>query len=121
MIRLFSSLFVSFRLNGKQFYLLDTIFSSLERDLNVSRNCFTHETKVELSREISKIHSLCDLECCSVVASLTWSNIEDMILNYSQLNNNKEVTPIFCISVIFRTPTEGAKDILIKFQYKIHF
>ena len=107
--------------NGKQFYLLDTIFASLERDLNVSRNCFTHETKVELSREISKIHSLCDLECCSVVASLTWSNIEDMIINYSQLNNNKEVTPIFCISVIFRTPTEGAKDILIKFQYKIHF
>lgn len=106
--------------NGKNFYLLDTIFTSLERDLNVSRNCFTVETRVALSKEISKIHSLCDLDCCSVIESLTMSNIEDMILNYSQLNNNKKVTPIFCISVIFRTPTEGAKDVLIKFKYKIH-
>ena len=105
--------------NGKPFYLLDIIFSSLERDLNVSRNCFTQETKVALSKEISKIHSLCDLECCSVIESLTMSNIEDMISNYSQLNSNKKVTPIFVISVIFRTPTEGAKDVLIKFPYKI--
>jgi hypothetical protein len=107
--------------NGKPFYLLDIIFASLERDLNVSRNCFTQETRVALSKEISKIHSLCDLECCSVIESLTMSNIEDMIYNYSQLNSNKNVTPIFVISVIFRTPTEGAKDVLIKFPYKIHF
>jgi hypothetical protein len=107
--------------NGKPFYLLDTIFTSLERDLNVSRNCFTVETRVALSKEISKIHSLCDLECCSVIESLTMSNIEDMISNYSKLNSNKKVTPIFVISVIFRTPTEGAKDVLIKFLYKIHF
>ena len=105
--------------NGKPFYLLDIIFASLERDLNVSRNCFTQETRVALSKEISKIHSLCDLECCSVIESLTMSNIEDMISNYSQLNSNKKVTPIFVISVIFRTPTEGAKDVLIKFPYKI--
>lgn len=102
-----------------RFYLLDKILQNLEVDLNISRDCFTVESKVALAKELSNIKTLCDIDCCSVVSSLTWTNINDIIKNHSKLNDNQKIQPYLCISIIFRTPTEGAKDTLIKFTYKI--
>jgi hypothetical protein len=105
-------------IDGKKFYLLDKILQHLEIDLNVSRDCFTSETKVDLAKDLSKIKNLCDMDCCSVVSSLTWSNIKDIIEEHKKLNNI-EVQPYLCLSVIFRTPTEGTNDTIVKFNYKI--
>jgi hypothetical protein len=122
--------------NGKKFYLLEEIISNIESDLNISRNCFTVESLVELTNEIISINSFCNLNCCSVLSSLTWCNILEIIKNYSILNENcdcstssssssssssihQAVIPICVISVIFKTPTPGVKNTIVRFNYRI--
>jgi hypothetical protein len=129
--------------NGKKFYLLEEIISNIESDLNISRNCFTVESLVELTNEILNINSICDLNCCSVLSSLTWCNILEIIKNYNMINDNcgcdtesssgsttsgssssssiqkQSVIPICAISVIFKTPTPGVKNTIVRFNYRI--
>ena len=109
--------------DGKKFYLLEEIVSNLEKDLNVSRNCFTTESLVELTNELIDIKSLCNINCCSLLSSLTWENINDIIKNYKLLQDsqdiNMKVVPICVVSIIFKTPTEGVEDTIVKFSYKI--
>jgi len=106
--------------DGKNFYLLEKIISNIENDLNVSRNCFTIETLVELSNEITNLHSLCDLNYCSVLSSLTWPNILEIIKNYKLSDSSDEpLIPICVISIIFKTPTVGVKNTIVRFNYRI--
>lgn len=119
--------------NGKKFYLLEEIISNIENDLNISRNCFTVESLVELTNEIISINSFCDINCCSVLSSLTWCNILEIIKNYSIINDNSycrpgpnseqqsviPVVPICVISIIFKTPTPGVKNTIVRFNYRI--
>ena len=102
--------------DGKKFNLLESILKNLEYDLNISRNCFTTASRIELANEFSNIKSLSDINACSVLASLTWSNLLDILNNYHV--NNMSVSPIFCISIIFKTPTPGARETIIKLNYK---
>ena len=109
-------------IDGKKFYLLEKIISNLESDLNVSRTCFTVESLVELSNEITNLHSFCDLNYCSVLSSLTWPNILEIIKNYtiSDLNDpSNPIIPICVVSIIFKTPTVGVKNTIVRFNYRI--
>lgn len=117
-------------LNGKSFYLLEQLISNIESDLNVSRNYFTRESLVELSNEIISLYSLCDLNYCSVLASLTWTNILEIIKNYTLVNisdcncgtndnSTNPIIPICVISIIFKTPTPGVKNTIIRFNYRL--
>jgi hypothetical protein len=106
--------------DGKKFYLLEKIISNIENDLYISRNCFTIESLVELSNEITNLHSLCDLNSCSVLSSLTWANILEIIKNYKLSDSSDEpLIPICVISIIFKTPTVGVKNTIIRFNYRI--
>jgi len=106
--------------NNKLFVLLEQIFKNIENDLNLTRNCFTTTSCVELTNEILNIKTLCDLRCCSVLNSLTWENIEQMNKNYKLSHTENEKNDlILVISVIFRTPTEGVKNSVFKFNYRI--
>jgi hypothetical protein len=107
--------------NGKKFFLLEQILKNLEADLNISRNCFTTSSLIELSNEFINIKSLCDMNCCSVVSSMPWSNVEDIIRNNEMNNtiNNTNRKPIFVVSVSFKTPTPNVKDNIIQFYYKL--
>ena len=131
--------FISFlypfrKVNGKPFYLLEEIIKNIENDLNLSRNCFTPNSLLELTNELSSITTLCDMNYCSVLSSLPWTNVESIVLNKRLLtmdiNPNKNIeTPIsnvnskenivFVVSIVFKTPTPGVKNTIIKFPYKI--
>jgi hypothetical protein len=113
--------FISFEhrtVKGKHFFLLEQILSNIESDLNTPRHCFTTSSLVEITTEFSNLKSLCDLNCCSVVASLPWSNIELILKNY-KIHNNSNIIPIFVITIGFKTPTPNVKDTVIKIHYKI--
>jgi hypothetical protein len=106
--------------NGKRFYLLEELISNIESDLNVSRNCFTKESLVELTNEIFDIKSLCNINCCSVLSSLTWTNINEIISNYRLVQNScSDVIIILVVNIIFKTPTPGVKNTLLRLQYRI--
>ena len=108
------------RVNNKRFYLLEELILNIENDLNISRNCFTKESLVELTNEIFEIKSLCNINCCSVLSSLTWTNINEIIHNYKTLKDcSSEIVIILVINLIFKTPTPGVKNTLIRFQYRI--
>lgn len=105
--------------NGRKFYLLESLLCHMEYDLNVSRNCFTTESKVELTNEIMRIGGLCDINCCSVLSTITWANILALIANYKNNCNMEDIVPILAVSIIFKTPTVGVENTIIKFNYEI--
>lgn len=107
---------------GQPFSLLEQIILNIENDLNVTRNCFTTCTLLELSKELSNINSLCDIECCSLQCSLPWSNVLSIIknnyINRSPLNPIRQT--VLIISVIFKTPNISILPTIIKFKYKMN-
>jgi len=115
--------------NKKRFFLLEELIANIERDLNVSRNCFTKESIIELTNEISGIKTLCDINCCSVLSSLSWSNILEIINNYKLVKSclcnyncqcpKYNAIPICVLNIIFKTPTCGVKNTVIRLHYKI--
>jgi hypothetical protein len=108
------------KIKGKLFILVEQIFRNIENDLNLSRDCFTTTSNVELTNEILAIKTLCDLNCCSTLNSLTWTNIQEIIENYKMLHpTNPLHNLILAISIVFRVPTEGVKNTIIKLKYRI--
>ena len=112
-------------INKKRFCLLEQLYSNIELDLNISRDCFTVESKVEFSNEISNIRYMYDVNVAGLLSALTWSNIIEIIKNYSLLNSNnlkqkkEDITIIFVVSVVFKTPTPGVKNTIVRFNYII--
>ena len=108
--------------HGQPFSLLEQIILNIENDLNVTRNCFTTSTLLELSKELSSIKSLCDIECCSLLSSLPWSNVLSIIKNnYISRNTSTPIKQtILIISVIFKTPNSAILPTIIKFKYKMN-
>lgn len=110
-------------INKERFCLLEQLFLNIEQDLNISRDCFTVESKVELSNEISGIRYIYDVNASGLLSSLTWSNIMEIIKNYKLLHDNNckkgEIKFIFVVSVVFKTPTPGVKNTVVRFNYII--
>jgi hypothetical protein len=108
------------KIEREKFYLLEHILRNIEDDLGVSRNCFTPETRVQLTSEINSLNSLCDMNCCSVLASLTWSNLLNIIDKYRFIKEEQPgFVPICAVSVVFKTPTPNVKNTIIRFNYRI--
>ena len=115
--------------NKKRFFLLEELIANIERDLNISRNCFTKESIIELTSEISSIKTLCDINCCSVLSSLSWLNILEIIDNYKLIKtclcnydcqcSKYNAIPVCVVNIIFKTPTAGVKNTIIRLHYKI--
>lgn len=108
--------------NGSPFSLLEQIILNLENDLNVTRSCFTTCSLIELSKELSNIKTLCDINCCSLLASLPWSNIVTIIRNdYRTRGPNVSLgQTLLVISIIFKTPNISVRPTVIKFKYRIN-
>ena len=106
--------------NGTKFYLLEQILSNIEEDLNLPRSCFTIESIVELTNQITGINTFCDINSSNILSSLTWSNILEIVKNYKLLTSTESnILPIFVISIIFKTPTNNVENTIIRFNYKI--
>ena len=108
------------KINGEPFSLLEQIIRNIEEDLNVSRNCFTTCSLIELSNDLSRIKTLCDINCCSLLCSLTWSNIISILNDYHLADNSvTTVRPLFVVNVVFKTPNPNVKPTTVKFNYRI--
>jgi hypothetical protein len=113
----------------KRFFLLEELIANIERDLNISRACFTKESLIELTHEISSIKTLCDINSCSVLSSLSWANISEIINSYrlvkTCMHNHKcdcvksNIIPICVVNIMFKTPTPGVKNTIIRLHYRM--
>jgi hypothetical protein len=118
--------FVSFlspyrTMNENAFSLLDQIITNLEEDLNISRNCFTTYSLMELTNELTSIKTLYDIPVTSVLSSLTWSNIISVLNDFTMTKDMSYSTfkPLFVVNVVFKSPNTNVKPTMIKFNYRI--
>jgi hypothetical protein len=107
--------------NGKPFSLLNQIIQSIEEDLNVTRNCFTTDSLIDLGKEISNIKYLSDMNSYSLLTSLSWSNILDIIRNdyINRDPTNPYNQTLLVISVVFKNPDPRILPTIIKFKYRM--
>ena len=105
----------------KAFSLLEQIILFTEIDLNVTRNCFTKCTLIELSNEITNIKTLNDLNCCNTVACMSWSNIVSILKhNYINKDNSHPYrNALLVISVVFKSLNVNVLPIIVKFKYRV--
>jgi hypothetical protein len=112
---------------GEKFVLIEYILRSIENTMNISRNCFTSDTLIELNNEIGTLKTLCDIPCCSVLASLTWSTLEETMKTYKSIQksnaNSKKVKQweedleFDCrISIYFKS-SSLQEPIVVRFHY----
>jgi hypothetical protein len=107
--------------NAKNFVLSETIIVNIEEDLKISRNCFTTSSLIALQKELCEIKTLCDINCCSVLASLSWPNITSIIQNHQSTPQGADLNEIaLVLSVIFVTPHDDILETVIKFTYLIN-
>jgi len=107
--------------NGEPFSLLEQIILNIESDLNITRNCFEKTTLIELSKELSNIKTLANINCCNVLCSLNWSNIITILKNeyLDRRSTNPLNQALLVISVIFKTSNLDILPTLVKFKYRI--
>jgi len=115
--------------NNMRFNLLNTIFGHLEEDLEVPRECFDLTCRMELERELACIDSICDINSCSVLTALHWTEVKKLLLSQGALPSgvDPDGNPIYHVlkvSIIFKNPNRDVKDTIVKFRYligDIHF
>jgi len=108
-------------MNGESFFLADEIYDNIEKDLNVSRDCFTADSLVSLHKEILSIKTLCDVNNRSAINSLTWDNIISIArASIKQSNDmiNQYVNTLLIVNVVFKTPTPSVNPTTIRFRYR---
>ena len=107
--------------NGRQFSLLDEIISSAEQDLNVSRNCFTTCSMIELTNEISNIKTLYDIDTKSVLTCLTWSTIISLLRDntLTKITDESIISPLLIINIVFKNSNPHVKPTMIKFPFRL--
>ena len=108
-------------INGEPFSLLEQILAYIEKDLCVTRNCFTTNTLIELSKELSEIKTLNNISFSNTAHTLAWSDIVNIIKNEkdSRKDDNPLRHALLVISVVFKSPNSNVLPIIIKFRYKI--
>jgi hypothetical protein len=106
--------------SNRGFSLVDTILSNIEEDLNVTRNCFTTDTLIELTNELIKIKSLCDIPLCNMT-SLSWDQIIQRIREkyINSHDSNKFEIVELNITVVIKVPLENSFPTHIKFTYTL--
>lgn len=102
------------------FSLIETIINNIETDLNITRSNFTIDSLLELKKDLCNINSLCDINCCSVIAALTWSDIMNIVKNEYFKQSGQSVNMYLAVNVLFKSPTKGVKPTNIKFKYYVN-
>jgi hypothetical protein len=110
--------------NGANFNLMQTILANMEKDLGVSRECFDLCCRLELEKELSSIRTLCDINVCSVLCALTWSEILNVLKSKGASSTGLDsfgnpVQHILKISIVFKNPNQDIKDTIVKFRYLV--
>jgi hypothetical protein len=103
--------------SGAPFYLLETIYDNLEKDLHISRMSFASGSKIALNKNITKMTSLCSLRVSNVVASLSWSEMIDTIVSTYDVASSSIVDVTLIISIILTSPTPNVFPTILHFNY----
>jgi hypothetical protein len=101
---------------NQPFSLIETIITNIENDLNITQDMFTPCSLINLNKLINSIRTIADLNLSNVTCSLSWSEI--MLTLFAEFGNVTVTPPvILTVSVVFISPTQGVKPVIIKFNF----
>ena len=121
---------------GLPLNLFSNIITFYENDLNTSRNAFTPDSLICLTKEINQIQNISDIQSNCIDNSIDWETLIDIISNhYKQIINTdisniikndysfnkKKIYSNFIVNVVFRSPNTLIKPIIMKIIYKVIF
>jgi hypothetical protein len=113
-------------INGKPFYLVDTIYDNIEKDLNVSRWMFTPCSNIALNTELINLETFYDLNNLIPTCALTWDTLLKLVKSESEsecigIQNPSEIIIKLAISIMFTIPTKGVSPIMVKHFFEVRF
>lgn len=113
---LYHTCFLQRTVNNSSFILIDTIIKYIESDLSITKDMISTTSFINLNKIINSIRNLCDLNLSNITSALNWN---ELVHSLSSNFGNKNVTPeiMLTVSVMFLSPTDGVKPIIIKFNY----
>jgi hypothetical protein len=103
--------------DGSPFSLVNEIYSNIEECLHILRDAIEPASRIVLNKEISSIKSLCQLHCQSLVNSLRWSDIMNLLLSDPNYDTAKPLN--LRITLVFVSSTQDVKNVIVNMNYSI--
>ena len=103
--------------NGIPFSLLAEIYVQITQCLKIPIEAIDTTSRITLNKEISSIKSLCNLNCQSLVNSLRWSDIQNIVLADPLYKYDKPLR--LAITLVFASSTECVDDLVVIVNYNI--
>jgi len=103
--------------NTEPFSLLNEIYDNIIECLHIGVGQIDPTSRIVLNKEVSAIKSLCNLHCQSVVNSLRWSDIINIVLATPSYDYTKTLN--LSIELIFVSNTEGVSNLAVIVNYNI--
>jgi hypothetical protein len=105
------------KIDETPFSLVHEIYANIEECLNITMEAIEPASRIILNKEISSIKTLCQLHCQSLVNSLRWCDIMNMVL--TDPNYNVDKTLNLSITLVFVSSTQDVKNVVVVFNYSI--
>ena len=106
-----------YKVNTEPFSLGSEINDNIMQCLHISLEQIDPSSLIVLNKEISSIKSLCNLHCQSMVNSLRWSDITNLVLADPTYDYSKPLN--LSIELIFVSNTEGVSNLVVIVNYNI--
>ena len=121
---------------GYPFDLYNTVLSNIEDDLNVTRNMFTGDSLVTLTKELTSLEDLSDVHSYCVDNAIGWKNLLSILQNeYNKyiynpeglsklvfnVGNGDSVNADLTVNVVFRSPNMIIKPTVLRMIYNVSF
>lgn len=99
------------------FSLVNEINDNITNCLSIGLDQIDPTSRIVLNKEVSTIKSLCNLHCQSVVNSLRWTDILNLVLASPTYDYSKTLR--LTIELIFVSNTEGVSNLTVLVVYDI--
>lgn len=106
-----------YKANTEPFSLVSEINDNIMQCLQIGLEQIDPTSLIVLNKEISSIKSLCNLHCQSMVNSLRWSDITNLVLADPGYDYSKTLN--LSIELIFVSNTEGVSNLAVIVNYNI--
>jgi len=105
------------KVDGCPFSLLNEIYTNIEECLHISIEAIEPSSRIILNKEVSSIKTLCQLHCQSLVNSLRWCDIVNMVLSDPNYNPYQPLN--LRITLVFISSTQDVKNVVVIMNYSI--
>jgi len=106
-----------YKMDESSFSLVNEIYTQITQCLNIGLEAIDPTSRIVLNKEISTIKSLCNLHCQSLVNSLRWSDITNLVLADPKYNYSDTLN--LAITLIFVSNTENVTNLAVVVNYNV--